>query len=50
MIQKFIVHQIHNIMKYANYKDRKVFAKDFKQIYTAPNEEATLEGLMEVLI
>ena len=44
-VQKCIVHQIRNSTKYVNYKDRKEFCTDMKQIYTAPNEEAGLAAL-----
>lgn len=39
-IQRCIVHQIRNSIRFVNYKDRKEFCKDMKEIYTAPNEEA----------
>ena len=41
-IQKCIVHQIRNSTKFVNYKDRKQFCADMREIYTAPNEEAGL--------
>ena len=41
-IQKCIVHQIRNSTKFVNYKDRKPFCADMREIYTAPNEEAGL--------
>lgn len=44
-IQQCIVHQIRNSTKFVNYKDRKKFCTDMKEIYTAPNEEAGLEAL-----
>lgn len=44
-IQQCIVHQIRNSTKFVNYKDRKKFCADMKEIYTAPNEEAGLEAL-----
>lgn len=44
-IQKCIVHQIRNSTKFVNYKDRKKFCADMKEIYTAPNEEAGLLAL-----
>lgn len=34
-IQKCIVHQIRNTMKYLNYKERKSFAQELKSVYTA---------------
>lgn len=44
-IQKCIVHQIRNSTKFVNYKDRKPFCADLKEIYTAPNEQAGLDAL-----
>lgn len=44
-IQRCIVHQIRNSTRYVNYKDRKQFCDDMKEIYTAPNEEAGLLAL-----
>ncbi|WWV63641.1 transposase [Mycoplasmopsis felis] len=41
-IQKCVVHQIRNSVKFVNYKDLKEFAKDMKNIYQANNiDEAT---------
>ncbi len=39
-IQRCIVHQIKNTLKYVSYKDRKFFTHDLKSIYTAPSEKA----------
>ena len=39
-VQKCIVHQVRTSTKYVNYKDRKAFCQDMKEIYTAPNEDA----------
>jgi transposase-like protein len=47
-IQRCIVHQIRNTLKYVSYKDRKSFAHDLKSIYTAPSEEAGLTALNSV--
>jgi len=44
-IQRCIVHQIRNSTRFVNYKDRKGFCKDMKEIYTAPNEESGLAAL-----
>ncbi|SNQ60580.1 transposase (fragment) [Candidatus Methanoperedens nitroreducens] len=44
-IQRCIVHQIRNSTRFVNYKDRKEFCNDMKEIYTAPNEEAGLAAL-----
>lgn len=35
-----VVHQIRNASKYVVWKDKKEFAKDMREIYTAPNKKA----------
>jgi len=35
-----VVHQIRNSAKYVVWKDKKAFASDMKDIYTAPNKQA----------
>ena len=47
-VQRCIIHQIRNSLKYVPYKDKKKFATDLKSIYTSPSEEAGLEALFEV--
>jgi putative transposase len=44
-VQRCIVHQIRNSLKYVNWKDRKQIAADLRQIYTAPTEPAALAAL-----
>ena len=44
-IQRCIIHQLRNSFKYISYKDLKAFSKDFKEVYTAVNEDAALEAL-----
>jgi len=39
-IQRCIIHQIRNSLKYVVWKDRKAFAQDLKAIYRAPTREA----------
>lgn len=46
--QRCIVHQIRNTLKYVSDKDRKEFARDLKKIYTAPNETAGYDQMIEV--
>jgi putative transposase len=43
-IQRCIVHQIRNSVKFVSYKDIKAFCADMKEIYSAPNEDAALEA------
>ena len=47
-IQRCIIHQLRNSFKYVSYKDKKEFARDFKAVYTAINEEAAYEALGEL--
>lgn len=44
-IQKCVVHQIRNSLKYVSYKDLKAVTADLRPIYTAPNEAAALAAL-----
>jgi transposase-like protein len=44
-IQKCIVHQIRNSLRYVSYKDRKNVSADLKPIYTASSEEAASSEL-----
>lgn len=46
-IQKCIVHQIRNSVRYVNYKDLKKVTTDLKPIYRAATEKAGLEALSE---
>lgn len=47
-IQRCIIHQLRNSFKYVSYKDIKQFARDFKEVYKAVNEETALEKLDEL--
>lgn len=47
-IQRCIIHQLRNSFKYVSYKDIKVFAKDFKEVYTAASEEKALDKLYDL--
>ena len=44
-IQKCVVHQIRNSIKYVSYKDIKQLLVDLKEVYTAPSEAAAIEAL-----
>jgi len=44
-IQRCIIHQLRNSFKYISYKHLKEFARDFKEVYKAINEEVALEKL-----
>lgn len=44
-IQRCVIHQIRNSLKYVVWKDRKAFARDLKAIYKAPTREAAETAL-----
>lgn len=44
-VQKCIVHQIRNSVRFVGYKDLKTVTADLKPIYKAPTEEQALEAL-----
>jgi len=46
-IQKCIVHQIRNSIRYVSYKDVKKLLANLKPVYTAPSEETALALLDE---
>lgn len=47
-IQKCIVHQVRNSMKFVPHKDKKEFCEDLKTVYAAPTEEAGFQALEQV--
>lgn len=44
-IQRCIIHQIRNSLKYISWKDRKAFTADLKTVYQAPTREAAEANL-----
>jgi len=48
LIQRCIIHQIRNSLKYVSWRDRKEFAADLKTVYTAVNREAGELALLGV--
>ena len=44
-IQKCIVHQIRNFIRYVSYKDTKKLLSGLKPVYTAASEDAALAAL-----
>ena len=46
-IQKCVVHQIRNSIRYVSYKDVKKLLADLKPVYTAVSEDAALAALDE---
>ena len=47
-IQRCIIHQIRNSLKYIAWKDRKPFVADLKAIYQAPTREAAEANLRKL--
>ena len=47
-IQRCIIHQVRNSLKYVVWKDRKAFAQDLKAIYRAPTREMAETRLLEL--
>jgi len=45
-IQRCIIHQIRQSLKYVGWKDRKAFVEDLKTIYRAPTREAGESALL----
>ena len=46
-IQNCIIHQLRNSSRYVSYKDLKALMADLKRVYTAVDEEATMNALDE---
>jgi putative transposase len=44
-IQRCVIHQIRNSLKYISWKDRKAFVVDLKEVYQAPTREAAEANL-----
>jgi putative transposase len=47
-LQRCIIHQIRNSLKYIPWKDRKAFVADLKTIYQAPTHEAAEAALCKL--
>ena len=47
-VQRCIVHQIRNSLRYVSWKDRKEFVRDLKSVYQAPNREAAETNLLRL--
>lgn len=48
VIQRCIIHQIRQSLKYISWRDKKEFVADLKQIYQAINEETALEAFLRL--
>jgi putative transposase len=47
-IQRCIIHQIRNSLRYVSWKDRKAFVQDLKAVYQAPNREVAETNLLHL--
>jgi len=47
-IQRCIIHQIRNSLKYISWKDRKAFMVDLREVYQAPTREAAEANLVKL--
>jgi putative transposase len=47
-IQRCIIHQIRNSLKYVSWKDHKAFVINLKEIYQAPTREAAEANLLKL--
>jgi len=47
-IQRCIIHQIRNSLRYVAWKDRKAFVHDLKAVYKAPNRETAETKLLHL--
>lgn len=47
-VQRCIVHQIRNSMRFVAHKDRRAFARDLKAVYRAPTRELAETALLEL--
>ena len=48
-VQVCIVHQIRHTIMFVPHKDKEQFCADLKEIYTAPNEDAGMTALKELM-
>lgn len=48
LIQRCVIHQIRQSLKYVGWKDRKAFVTDLKAIYQAPTREAAESALVNL--
>ncbi len=47
-IQRCVIHQIRNSLRYVSWRDSKEFVKDLKAIYKAPNRETAETHLVHL--
>jgi len=46
--QRCIVHMVRNTLKHVSHENKKVFSKDLKTIYHAPDEQTSYENMLKV--
>ena len=47
-VQRCIVHQIRASLKYVSWNDRRIFMKDLRRVYQAPNRETAETNLLQL--
>jgi putative transposase len=47
-VQRCVIHQIRNSLRYVSYKDSKAFVSDLKAVYQAPTREAAEANLQRL--
>ena len=48
LVQRCIIHQVRNSLRYVSHKDRKAFVRDLKIIYRSPNRETADANLAKL--
>lgn len=48
LVQRCIIHQVRNSLRYVSHKDRKDFVRDLKILYHSPNREAAETNLVKL--
>jgi transposase-like protein len=48
LVQRCIIHQIRNSLRYVSHKDRKAFVRDLKTVYQAPSRETAESNLLKL--
>lgn len=48
LVQRCVIHQIRNSLRYVSHKDRKKFVQNLKTVYQAPNRETAEANLLKL--
>ena len=48
LVQRCVIHQIRNSLRYVSHKDRKAFVRDLKTVYQAPSRETAESNLLKL--